>query len=105
LRAELEQARLKIAEVEERQSSLRSGYTRLENDCESLCSAAKSLKQEKVEAKKTHEIEVTAIRTRFQDYRVHHRKKLHDLRFSMEKVVNEFSAVCLPYPGKKQQHW
>jgi hypothetical protein len=44
LRAELEQARLSIAEVEESQSSLRLGYERLGIECESLCNAAETLK-------------------------------------------------------------
>lgn len=29
-----------------------------------------------------------------------HRQKLRDLRFSLEKAVNEFGASCLPYPRK-----
>jgi hypothetical protein len=44
LRAELEQARLSIAEVEESQTSLRLGYERLGIKCESLCNAAETLK-------------------------------------------------------------
>jgi hypothetical protein len=100
LRAELEQAWLKIAEVEERQDSLCSDYQKLENECESLHNAAETLKRQKAEAEKTGEAEVATIHTRFQDYRVHHRKKLHDLRFNLEKAVNEFGASCLPYPGK-----
>jgi hypothetical protein len=40
------------------------------------------------------------VRTRFQDYSGHHRMKLRDLRFKLEKVMNEFGAQCLPYPGK-----
>jgi hypothetical protein len=52
LRAELEQARLKIVEVEERQDSLHLGYQKLENECESLGTIAETLKQEKTEAEK-----------------------------------------------------
>jgi hypothetical protein len=40
------------------------------------------------------------IHTKFQDYHVHHCKKLCDLQFNLEKVVSEFGAGCLPYPGK-----
>jgi hypothetical protein len=87
-------------EVEERQSSLRSSYERLGNESEGLHSAAETLKQKKSKAEQTHEAEVVVLRTRFQDYRVHHCQKLHDLRFSLEKAVNEFGASCLPYPGK-----
>jgi hypothetical protein len=100
LRAELEQARLKIVEVEECQGSLRSGYEKLKNEYESLCNVAEALKWEKGEAKKTREAEVATIHTMFQDYCMHHCKKLHDLCFTLEKVVNEFGASCLPYPGK-----
>jgi hypothetical protein len=97
LRAELEQARLKIAEAEESQNS---GYTRLEDECEALRNAAEALKREKAEAETAHGTEVTAIHKRFENYHVHHRRKLHDLRFHLEKAVDEFGAGCLPYPGK-----
>jgi c-di-GMP-binding flagellar brake protein YcgR len=96
----LEQARIKIAEVEEHQNSLRSGYVKLENECDNLHSIAETLKQEKVKTNKTHEAKVAMICSRFQDYRVHHRKKLHDLCFNLESAMNEFSAQCLPYPWK-----
>jgi hypothetical protein len=45
LRVELEQARLKIAEVEDCQSSLRLSYVRLENECKSLHNVAETLEQ------------------------------------------------------------
>jgi chromosome segregation ATPase len=44
LRAELQQAWLKIAEVEERHDSLRSTYQKLESECESLRNATKTRK-------------------------------------------------------------
>jgi hypothetical protein len=40
------------------------------------------------------------IRTKFKDYRRHHRKRLQDLRLNQEKAMNEFGAQCLPYPRK-----
>jgi hypothetical protein len=86
--------------VEERQGSLRSGYQKLENECENHRSITETLKQEKAEAEKTHEAEVSTVRAKFHDYHVHHRKKLRDLCFIQEKVVNEFDASCLPYLGK-----
>jgi hypothetical protein len=76
--AELEQARLKIVEAEHRRNSLSLGYAKLEKECESLHNAAETLRQEKTEAQTAREAEVTDIRIRFQDYRVCHRKKLHD---------------------------
>jgi hypothetical protein len=100
LSAGLEQAHLKIVEAEECQSSLRLGYTKLEDECESLCTVPETVKLEKVEAEMARDAEVTTIRTKFQDYRVHHRNKLHDLWFSLEKAVSEFGIGCLPYPGK-----
>jgi hypothetical protein len=54
LRAELEHAHLKNVETEERQNSLRSGYTKREDECEVLRHAAESLKWEKVEAETDH---------------------------------------------------
>jgi hypothetical protein len=53
LRAELEQARIKNAEVEVCRGSLHSDYQKLEHECESLRNAAETLKREKVKAKKT----------------------------------------------------
>jgi hypothetical protein len=44
LRAELEQAQLKIAETEEHENSLHSSYTGLEDECEILRDATKTLK-------------------------------------------------------------
>jgi hypothetical protein len=100
LRTELEQARIKIAEVEEHQGSLRSGYQKLEHECEGLRNAAEMLKQEKAEAEKTREAEVATLHSKFQDYHVYHCKKLRDFHFNLEKAVNEFGASCLPYPRK-----
>jgi hypothetical protein len=47
-RVELEQAQIKIAEMDEHQSSLRSGYEKLGSECENLHNVAEILKQEKV---------------------------------------------------------
>jgi predicted nucleic acid-binding Zn-ribbon protein len=102
--AELEQARLKIVETEDHWNSLSLGYAKLEKECESLRNAVESLKQEKTEVVAAHEAEVTAIRMRFQDYRVRHRKKLHDFQINLERAVNEFGVRCHPYPEKKQHH-
>jgi hypothetical protein len=101
LRTELEQAGLKIVETKACENSLRSSYTRLEDECEILHDAAEALKWEKAEAETARKTEVAAVCTKFQEYCVHHRKKLRDLRFHLEKAVNEFGAGCLPYPGKK----
>jgi hypothetical protein len=69
------------------------GYTKLEKECASLRTAAETLSQEKTEA-------VAARVTKFEDYRVRHRKKLHGFQINLEKVVNEFGVKCLPYPGE-----
>jgi predicted nuclease with TOPRIM domain len=100
LRADLKQARLKITEAKERHNSLSSSYTKLEDEYESLRDAAETLKWEKAKVEATRKTEVLAIRTRFQDYRVHHHRKLRGLLFHLEKAVNEFGARCLPYPSK-----
>jgi hypothetical protein len=79
---------------------LHSGYEILEHECGSLRDAAETLQRQKAEAEKTHEVEVATVRTKFQDYRMHHRQKLRNLHFNLEKAVNEFGASCLPYLGK-----
>jgi hypothetical protein len=38
---------------------MHSGYAKLQDECESLCNVAKTLKQEKTEAETAHEAEVT----------------------------------------------
>jgi hypothetical protein len=85
LRAELEQAHLKITEAEERHNSISLGYTKLEDEYESLCNAAKTLKWEKAEDETAREPEVLTIRTKFQDYHVRHCMKLCNLWFHFEK--------------------
>jgi chromosome segregation ATPase len=49
LKAELKQARIQIAEMEERRDSLCSGYVKLENECKKLRVVVKTMKQEKTE--------------------------------------------------------
>jgi hypothetical protein len=79
--------------MELRQGSLHSGYETLKNECESLHGVAETLKQEKAKA------EVATIRTRFQDYRVHH--WLRDLHFNLENAMNEFRThSAFLTPGK-----
>jgi hypothetical protein len=65
LKAELEHAHLKIAEVEEHHDSLRSGYQKLENVCERLHNTTEMLKQEKIEAEKTRHAEIATINAKF----------------------------------------
>jgi predicted nucleic acid-binding Zn-ribbon protein len=67
LRVEVKQTHLKIAEAEEHQNSLHSGYSRLEDEGEGLRNATETLNREKVEAEVAHEVEVTGIHTKFQD--------------------------------------
>jgi hypothetical protein len=97
---EHEQAQIKIVEMEECRDSLHLGYEKLENECHNLRDVTASMKQEKAEAKKTCEAEVAMIHIRFQGYRMHHRKKLHELCFNLENEMNEFGAQCLPYLRK-----
>jgi hypothetical protein len=100
LRAELEQACLKVVEAERHENSVRSGYTRLEGECEVLHNDAEALKHEKAEAETIHEAGVATVHAKFWDYHVHHCRKLHDLRFHLKKAANECGAGCLPYLGK-----
>jgi hypothetical protein len=47
-----------------------------------------------------HKTGIRTIHTKFQDYRVHHRNKLHEFRTNLEKAVNKFGVKCLPYQGE-----
>jgi hypothetical protein len=75
-------------------------YGKLEVECVGLCTAVDMLGQEKAEAVAAHKAEITTIHTKFKDYHVHHRKKLHEFRTNLDKAVNEIGVKCLPYPGK-----
>jgi hypothetical protein len=46
------------------------------------------------------EADLAAEEKKFQNYRVRHHKKLHDLRIELEGAMNEIGAKCLPYPKK-----
>jgi predicted nuclease with TOPRIM domain len=65
LRAELEQARLKVVETEEHENSLRSSYTRQEGECEILGDAVEALKREKSKVEIAHESIVCTIARSF----------------------------------------
>jgi hypothetical protein len=96
LLAELGQTHMAFAKADTTQNSLSLTWGKLEEECVGLRAVVESLGQEKAGAKAAHE----AKRKRFQDYRIHHRKKLRELRINLEKVMNEIGGRCLPHPGK-----
>jgi hypothetical protein len=59
-----------------------------------------TLEQEKAKPMAAGEAEVTTVHTRFQYYRVHHRKKIHEFCANLEAAVNEMGVRCLSYPRR-----
>jgi hypothetical protein len=96
LLAELEQIRVACAEADAAQSSLSLTHGKLEEECTGLHAVVETLGQGKTEVETAHEAESK----RFQDYRIHHRKKLCELQMNLESVMNEISMRCLPHPRK-----
>jgi hypothetical protein len=86
--------------AEAHRNSLSVNCGRLEEECAGLRTAANMLRQEKTEVVAPREAEITTIRTKFQDYRVCHRKKLHEFQTNLEKEVNKLGVKCLLYPVK-----
>jgi hypothetical protein len=96
LLAELEQIRAACAEADAAQSSLSLAYGKLEEECTGRHTVVEMLGQGKTEVETAHEAESK----RFQDYCIHHRKKLCELQMNLESVMNEIGIRCLPHPGK-----
>jgi hypothetical protein len=84
LLAELEQTRLAHAKAGATQNSLSTNLAKLEEECAGLHATVDTLRQENARAMAAREAE----RKKFQDYRVHHRKKLRELWVNLEKAVN-----------------
>jgi hypothetical protein len=59
-----------------------------------------ALKQEKAKALANREADLAGEEKKFRDYRVSHRRKLHDLRIELEGAMNEIGVKCLSYPKK-----
>jgi hypothetical protein len=97
LLAELEKTRLALAEAETAQNSLSVNHGKLEEECMGLHTVVDTLGHEMARIVAAHEAE----RKKFQDYRVHHCKKLCELRVNLEKAVNEIVMRYLPYLGKE----
>jgi chromosome segregation ATPase len=97
LLAELEKTRLALAEAETAQNSLSVNHGKLEEECMGLRTVVDTLGHEMARIVAAHEAE----HKKFQDYRVHHCKKLCELRVNLEKAVNEIVMRYLPYLGKE----
>jgi hypothetical protein len=97
---ELEQTHLAFAEAKALRNSLSVNCGKMEEECAGLRTAVDTLKQEKTKAVAAREAEITTIWTKFQDYCVCHRKKLHEFWTNLERAVNKIGVKCLPYPGK-----
>jgi seryl-tRNA synthetase len=100
LRSELEQAHQASAEADAARSSLCASRDELERECVRLCTGVDALKQEKAKIMTDREADVALEQKKFWDYRLSHRRKLHDLHVELDKAVNEIGVRCLPYPGK-----
>jgi hypothetical protein len=97
LLAELEQTRLSLAEADAGRNSLSVNHGKLEEEYAGLCTAVETLGQEKPLAVAAREAE----HKKFQDYRIHHCKRLCELWVYLEKAVNEIGMWCLSYPGRE----
>jgi hypothetical protein len=100
LLADLKQTRLAHAEVDAARNSLSVNHGKLEEECAGFRTTVDALEQEKAKAVAARKAEITTMRKKIQDYRVHHRKKFHELRVNLEKAVNEIGMRCLLYLGK-----
>jgi hypothetical protein len=96
LLAELEQSRLAHAEAETARNSMSMNHGKFEEECAGLHADVETLEQEKAGAVAAHDAE----HKKFQDYRVHHHKKLRKLHVNLERAVNEIGMRCLLYHRK-----
>jgi hypothetical protein len=87
-------------ELEQAHQVLSASRAEEERECAKLCIDIDALKQEKMKVVTAHETDLVAEQIFFGDYRVSHRRKLHDLRVELEGPVNKIGARCLPYPKK-----
>jgi DNA repair exonuclease SbcCD ATPase subunit len=87
LRAELDQARAKNSEVEDRENRLKANYDRLNSDYKNL----------EADAEKSHDAQVAEIRNRFQKFHMHFHQRLRDLRYESEGALGELGGRCLEY--------
>jgi hypothetical protein len=96
LLAELQQTRVALAEADATPASLPLTHGKLEGECAGLRVDVETLGHEKAGAEAASEAE----RKRFQDYHIHHCKKLRELWINLAKVVNVIGVQCLPHLGK-----
>jgi hypothetical protein len=100
LHSELEQGRRALVEAESVWDSLSVGWTVMEQECVKLRAGMDALNQEKAKIMADRETKLATEEKKFQDYRVRHRKKLHDLRVVLERAMNEIGTRCLRIPQR-----
>jgi flagellin-like hook-associated protein FlgL len=84
LHLELEQARQALAKADSARSSLSTTQNELKCECTKLRTGSNVLKQEKAKIMTNHEADLAAEWKKYRDYRLSHRRKLHDLRVELE---------------------
>jgi chromosome segregation ATPase len=85
LRAELDEVRSKIAELEGCENVLKSSNGSLREDYGNLETMLAEAQREKSKADKMH-------RDKFQKFRQHFRMRLHNLNFDLEKSMTELGG-------------
>jgi hypothetical protein len=98
--SELEQAYQALVEADFAQNSLSVSQDEVEWECVMLRVDVDALKQSHAKIVTDHEADLTVEKKKFWDYRLSHRRKLHDLRVELEGAVNEIGTRCMPYPKK-----
>jgi hypothetical protein len=92
LLAGLEQSRLALVKAKTLQNSFSVDYGKLEEEYVGLCATVDTLGQKKAKVVAAYKTEVATIRAKFQEYCVHHRKKLHEFQTNLEGAMNEIGV-------------
>jgi esterase/lipase superfamily enzyme len=79
LLSELEQTHVTFAEADATRNSLSLTHGKLEEECTCLRAIARMLGRQKTEAEAARKAKCK----RFQNYCIHHRKKLHELQMNL----------------------
>jgi hypothetical protein len=77
-----------------------TSQTAIEQECVKLCTGMDAHEQENAKIAADSEARVEAAEKKFCDYRISHRRKLHDLHVELEGAMNEIGVRCMLYPEK-----
>jgi hypothetical protein len=72
----------------------------MDRECAKLRAGMDVLKEERAKIVADCDKKLAAEEARFREYRIVHRKKLHELHAMLEQSMNDIGARCLPYPEK-----